>query len=115
MQLKNPYKDMIVINALMRGGIVPKEIRQELTNWMEVGYITCFDCLEGRSSLVGKPPIKKFLEEVANFFGGDAAEHTFGCRGAQFAVMRAIREWVGENDDYTNTVILDPSSHYSSN
>lgn len=115
MNLKNPYRNMIVINALMRGGIVPEEVRQELSNWMEVGYITCFDCLEGRSSLVGKPPIKKFLEEVAGFFGGDAAEHTFGCRGAQFAVMRAIREWVSENDDYTETVILDPNCHYSSN
>ncbi|MEW6007982.1 MAG: hypothetical protein AB1595_07580 [bacterium] len=73
-----------------------------MPKFSSVGYITCFDCLEGRSSLCAKPPVKKFLAEVANFFGGDACEHTFGCRGAQFAVMRTIATFVAENFVITN-------------
>jgi len=115
MELKNPYKEHIIINSLMRGGILPDEVNEQLAQWSKVGYINCFDCLEGRSSLCTKPPIKEFLEEVAKFFGGDVAEHTFGCRGAQFAVMRMIAEFVNENDDYCNTIIIDPNSHYSTN
>ncbi len=115
MKLKNPYQDKIIINALMRGGIVPDDVHNELPNWTKVGYIACFDCLQGRSSLCDKPPIKKFLQDVANFFGGDVCEHTFGCRGAQFAVMRTISNWVFENPKYTNTIIIDPNAHYTTN
>ncbi|MBU1262183.1 aminotransferase class V-fold PLP-dependent enzyme [bacterium] len=115
MEFRNPYKDHIIINALMRGGIVPEEVCQKLSEWVGVGYNTCFDCLEGRSSLCHKPPVKKHLENVAAFFGADAAEHTFGARGAQFAVMRTIAEFVIENEDYCPTIIIDPNSHYSTN
>lgn len=115
MKIDNPYQDMIIINSLMRGGIIPEDVQRELPKWSNPGYITCFDCLEGRSSLCSKPPIKKFLEEVAHFFGGDACEHTFGCRGAQFAVMRLIADFVKENTDYTSTIIIDPNCHYTTN
>lgn len=115
-EIKNPYKGHIVINTLMRGGILPEEIRAELyEQWGDLGYSMCYDCLEGRSSLCGKPPAKKFLAEVAAFFGGDAAEHTFGCRSAQFAVMRTIREFLKTDNTYTDTIIADPNSHYSTN
>ena len=114
--MENPYKDMIIINALMRGGIIPEDVRQELcSGWMGVGYINCYDCLEGRSSLISKPPVKSFLEEMAAFFGGDAAEHTFGCRAAQYAVMRTIAELPEKTMDYCNTIIIDPHSHYTTN
>jgi Sep-tRNA:Cys-tRNA synthetase len=115
MNLENPYKGYIVINALMRGGVIPKEVKEKLLEWSDVGYINCFDCLEGRSSLINKPPIKKFLADLAEFFGGDVAEHTFGCRGAQYAVMRMIREFAEESSDYCSTIIVDPNSHYSTN
>lgn len=112
----NPYKGMIVINSLMRGGILPGVVKEKLyTDWLEVGYQTCFDCLEGRSSLLSSPPIRKFLVEVAEFFGGDVAEHTFGCRGAQFAVMNSIARFVEGNNDYCQTVVADPNSHYTTN
>ncbi len=114
--MQNPYKGMTIINSLIRGGIIPENIRKELfENWSEVGYITCFDCIEGRSSLIRKPDIKSFLQEVANFFGGDVAEHTFGCRGAQYAVLRAISEFIENDDNYTNIIVVDPNSHYSTN
>jgi Sep-tRNA:Cys-tRNA synthetase len=115
MEFKNPYTEHIIINALMRGGILPEDVCQRLSEWVKVGYNTCFDCLEGRSSLCSKPPVKGFLPELAKFFGADAAEHTFGCRGAQFAVMRTIAEFVSENSDYCPTIIIDPNSHYSTN
>lgn len=109
------YKDHIIINALMRGGIVPKDVQKRLfeEGWAEIGYDVCFDCIEGRSSLITKPPIKSFLNEVAKFFGGDVAEHTFGCRAAQFAVMRTISDHVVVEGE--KIVIADPNSHYSTN
>lgn len=116
MEVKNPYSNHVIINALMRGGLVPEDICQKLSSeWVKVGYNTCFDCLEGRSSLCSKPPVKKHLQNIASFFGGDEAEHTFGARGAQFAVMRAIAEFVSENNDYCPIIVIDPNSHYSTN
>jgi Sep-tRNA:Cys-tRNA synthetase len=110
------YKDKTIINPLMRGGIVPKKVQETICSegWMEVGYNVCFDCIEGRSGLITKPSIKQFLEEVALFFGGDVAEHTFGCRGAQFTVMNTIRDMVKE-EKTSEFVIADPNSHYSTN
>ncbi|RMF90083.1 MAG: aminotransferase class V-fold PLP-dependent enzyme [Methanobacteriota archaeon] len=110
------YKDKIIVNPLMRGGIVPAEVTKRLfeEGWAEVGYNVCFDCIEGRSGLITKPNIKSHLAEVARFFGGDVAEHTFGCRGAQFTVMNTIRERVRE-EKTSEFVIADPNSHYSTN
>ncbi|MBU2559988.1 aminotransferase class V-fold PLP-dependent enzyme, partial [archaeon] len=107
------YKDFTIINPLMRGGIVPKDVSKRLyeEGWLEVGYNVCHECIEGRSSLITKPKVKPFLLELANFFGGDAAEHTFGCRAAQFAVMKTIADQERESD----IVITDPNSHYSTN
>ncbi|MCD6088664.1 O-phospho-L-seryl-tRNA:Cys-tRNA synthase, partial [Candidatus Bathyarchaeota archaeon] len=84
-------------------------------NWLNVGYSICFDCIKGQSSLVSKPPIRDFLSEVAEFLGGDIAHHTFGCRTAQFAVMRTISNYVkGEGtEDYTNIVLVDSLCHYT--
>ncbi len=112
-KLHNKYKDMVIINALMRGGIVPKDVQKRIfeEGWAEVGYDVCFDCLEGRSSLITKPSVKTHLQEVAEFFGGDSAEHTFGCRSAQFAVMKSIEQ----SNPPSKIVITDPNSHYSTN
>lgn len=100
----------------MRGGMVPEDVRRELfEDWAGVGYIACHDCLEGRSSLCGRPPIKSFLEKIAAFYGGDAAEHTFGCRTAKFAVMRAVRNAVENTSDYADVIVIDANSHYSTN
>lgn len=110
------YKDMTIINPLMRGGMVPRDVQERIhtEGWTEVGYSLCFDCIEGRSSLVSKPGVKGFLEDVARFFGGDVAEHTFGCRGAQFAAMHAIAKYAQEHGR-SKVVIADPNSHYSTN
>jgi Sep-tRNA:Cys-tRNA synthetase len=110
------YKKKIIINPLMRGGIVPADVQKTLfeEGWTEIGYNVCFDCIEGRSGLISKPNIKNFLNEVARFFGGDVAEHTFGCRGAQFAVMNTIRARM-EEEKTSEYVIADPNSHYSTN
>lgn len=107
------YKDFIIINPLMRGGIVPKDVSKRLyeEGWLEVGYNLCHDCIEGRSSLITKPRVKSFLLEIANFFGGDVAEHTFGCRASQFAVMKTI----ADSEIEGNVVIADPNSHYTTN
>jgi len=115
--LKNDYKEAIIVHPIMRGGIVPEETRKNLFDegWTRIGYSTCFDCIEGRSGLISKPPIADFLEDIAKFFGGDRAEHTFGCRAAQFAVMKAISDYVDKegSGDYTRIVLSDPLCHYT--
>jgi len=116
-EIKNRYKEAIIINPIMTGGLIPKRTREKLIeeNWLNVGYSICFDCIKGQSSLVSKPPIRDFLSEVAEFLGGDITHHTFGCRTAQFAVMRTISNYVkGEGtEDYTNIVLVDSLCHYT--
>jgi Sep-tRNA:Cys-tRNA synthetase len=104
----------MVINPLMRGGIIPEEVKAKVQDWMDVGYINCYTCIEGRSSFLTNPPIHDFLNEIARFFGGDSAEHTFGCRSAQFSVMKAVSALV-KSGEFSNTIVADPLTHYSTN
>ena len=96
---------------------MPEDVQRRLyeEGWTKIGYSVCFDCLEGRSSLISKPPITKFLGDIAEFFGGDRAEHTFGCRAAQFAVMKTISSFLKSEGSkrYTKVVLADPLCHYT--
>jgi len=94
MQMQNQYKGHLIVNPIMAGGIVTEEVQKRIfkEEWTKIGYALCYDCIEGRSDLVTKPPVKVFLQNIAEFFGGDVAEHTFGCRVAQFAIMKAISD-----------------------
>jgi len=114
-RIQNPFKDALIVHPIMTGGLVPEETQKSLLEegWVGVGYSVCFDCLEGRSSLVSKPPIDEFLDDVAELFGGDRAEHTFGCRGAQFAVMKTISDYVRSSEDHAKIVLADPLCHYT--
>ena len=114
MDAPNKYKGYTIVNPLMVGGIVPDDVAGKLCSeeWVKVGYSVCFNCLEGRSGLVTKPNVKAHLEEVSAFFGGDVSEHTFGCRAAQFAVMKFAREF-SEETGRAKVVVADPNSHYS--
>lgn len=107
--VQNKYRDSTIINPLMRGGMIHEDVREALCNdWLRTGYEICHDCLEGRSGLIKNPPISDFLTEVARFFGGDASEHTFGCRAAQYTVLHSI----ASNLD-GKTVIADSTCHYT--
>lgn len=116
-QIRNRYKGSIIIHPIMTGGIVPDEVQEKLfeEGWTRIGYAICWDCLEGRSSLIAKPPVRDFLGRVAEFFGGDVAEHTFGCRAAQFAVMKTISDYMEDEGsrDYVKVVVTDPLCHYT--
>lgn len=114
-QIRNPYKEAILVNPIMTGGRVPEDTQNRLfeEGWTKIGYSVCFDCLKGRSGLVSKPPIGRFLDDVAGFLGGDRAEHTFGCRGAQFAVMKAIRDFAESSENHNRIVLADPLCHYT--
>lgn len=111
--INNPYKHDVIIHPIMRGGIIPDEVQKMIINegWMKVGYAVCYDCIEGRSGLVSKPPINEFLSTVAEFFDGDMAEHTFGSRAAQFSVMKTIADNISE--DFARIVLTDPLCHYT--
>lgn len=114
---KNQYKGYIIVHPLMRGGIIPREVQEKLIDedWTRTGYALCFDCIQGRSDLIGDPPVHDFLDDVAKFFGGDIAEHTFGCRGAQFAVMKTITDSANGQgaEDYSKIVLVDSLCHYT--
>lgn len=116
-RVRNKYKGFIIIHPIMTGGIVPKSVQQKLMEdeWLRVGYAACFDCIEGRSSLVHKPPIKDFLEDLAAFFNGDIAEHTFGCRAAQFSVIKTVSSYISNEgkDKYADVVLVDSLCHYT--
>ncbi len=116
-QVKNRYRGSIIVHPIMTGGLVPESVQRILFDegWIGVGYSACFDCIEGRSSLVSKPPISDFLSDIAEFYGGDRAEHTFGCRAAQFAVMKMISDFVNREGgrDYAKIVLVDPLCHYT--
>ncbi|MEM2955316.1 MAG: O-phospho-L-seryl-tRNA:Cys-tRNA synthase [Nitrososphaerales archaeon] len=111
--INNPYKQDVIIHPIMRGGIIPDEVQKMIIDegWMKVGYAVCYDCIEGRSGLVSKPPINEFLSTVAEFFDGDMAEHTFGSRAAQFSVMKTIADNISE--DFAKIVLTDPLCHYT--
>ncbi|MCW4025945.1 MAG: aminotransferase class V-fold PLP-dependent enzyme, partial [Candidatus Bathyarchaeota archaeon] len=116
-QIRNPYKESVIIHPIMTGGLVPEETQRRLfeEGWTKIGYSLCFDCLKGRSGLISKPPIGRFLNDIAMFFGGDRAEHTFGCRGAQFAAMKTISDYVAGDGSgaHGNVVLADPLCHYT--
>jgi len=116
-QIKNRYRDSLIIHPIMTGGIVPSAVLKKLVEekWIKIGYSICFDCLHGRSSLVTKPPVKAFLEDIAKFFGGDRAEHTFGCRAAQYAVMKTISDYISKKGsrEYSSVIVADPLCHYT--
>lgn len=111
--IDNPYKHDMIIHPIMRGGIIPDEVQKRIIDegWMKVGYAVCYDCIEGRSGLVSKPPIDEFLSTIAKFFDGDVAEHTFGSRAAQFSVMKTIADNISE--DFAKVIITDPLCHYT--
>ncbi len=101
----------------MTGGIVSSDVMNKLreNGWLSVGYNVCFNCLEGRSSLVSNPPVREFLSDISEFYGGDVAEHTFGSRSAQLAVFRTIADFVDGDGaaEYSKTVIVDSLCHYT--
>jgi Sep-tRNA:Cys-tRNA synthetase len=117
-QLKNPGKGYLIINPIMVGGILPGEAQHKLLDeeWIRTGYAVCFDCLEGRSSLIRKPNVQQFLGDLAEFLGGSVAEHSFGCRAAQFAAMKAVADRLMNNSEkHGNVIVADPLCHYTTN
>jgi Sep-tRNA:Cys-tRNA synthetase len=116
-QLSNQYKDAVIVHPIMTGGLVPEETQKRLfeEGWIRIGYALCFDCLKGRSDKISKPPVGRFLEDIATFLGGSQVQHTFGCRAAQFAVMKTIGDFVqnGGSKQYTRAVLADPLCHYT--
>jgi len=115
--VRNRYREAIIVNPLMTGGLLPSDVQERMfgNGWLCVGYSVCFDCIKGQSSLITKPPIREFLADVAEFLGGEVAYHTFGCRAAQFAVMKTISDYLRSNGDrkHVGIVLVDSLCHYT--
>ena len=115
--VRNRYREAIIVNPLMTGGLLPSDVQERIVEngWLSVGYSVCFDCITGQSSLITKPPIRDFLADVAEFLDGEIAYHTFGCRAAQFAVMKTISDYLRSNGDkkHARIVLTDSLCHYT--
>ncbi|RLI43163.1 O-phospho-L-seryl-tRNA:Cys-tRNA synthase, partial [Candidatus Bathyarchaeota archaeon] len=115
--VRNRYREAIIVNPLMTGGLLPSDVQKRMVKngWLSVGYSICFDCVNGQSSLITKPPIRDFLADVAEFLGGEISYHTFGCRAAQFAVMKTISDYLRSNGDrkHAGIVLADSLCHYT--
>ena len=115
--VRNRYREAVIVNPLMTGGLLPSDVQERMieNGWLSVGYSVCFDCITGQSSLITKPPIRDFLADVAEFLGGEIAYHTFGCRAAQFAVMKTISDYLrsNENRKHAGIVLTDSLCHYT--
>ena len=115
--VRNRYREAIIVNPLMTGGLLPSVAQERMveSGWLSVGYSVCLDCVNGQSILITKPPIRDFLADVAEFLGGEIAYHTFGCRAAQFAVMKTISDYLrsNENRKHAGIVLTDSLCHYT--
>ena len=115
--VRNRYREAVIVNPLMTGGLLPSDVQERMieNGWLSVGYSVCFDCITGQSGLITKPPIRDFLADVAEFLGGEIAYHTFGCRAAQFAVMKTISDYLRSNGDkkHARIVLTDSLCHYT--
>ncbi len=98
-------REMINLNPIQRGGIIPKETKKVIYEFWD-GYSICDFC-QGKLDEIEHPNIKHFLEEVAEWLNIDFVRVTHGAREGKFAVMHAICK----EGDY---VILDSNAHYTS-
>ncbi|ACX73129.1 Sep-tRNA [Methanocaldococcus vulcanius M7] len=98
-------REFINLNPIQRGGILPKEAKKAVYEYWD-GYSVCDYC-HGRLDEITYPPIKDFLEDIAQFLNMDLARPTHGAREGKFIVMHAICK----EGDY---VVLDKNAHYTS-
>jgi len=103
-ELRNREEDYVNVNPLQTGGRTYPDTRKAVTAYVD-GYSIC-DWCAGALCLIDKPPVKKFLDEVAEFVGMDDALLTNGCRESKYAVLHALTK-------PGDAVVLDGNKHYT--
>ncbi len=96
----------INVNPIQAGGRLTVEAAKALIAYGD-GYSVCDWCRKPfRLDKIEKPPIKKFMEELAEFVGMDVARVMPGARRGFQAVMMSL---VGKGD----TVLVSSLGHYT--
>ena len=103
-ELRDREEDFININPLQTGGRTYPETRKAVLSYVD-GYSIC-DWCAGALCLIDKPPVKKFLDEVAEFLGMGEAMLTNGCREAKYAVLHSVT-------NPGDSVVMDGNKHYT--
>ena len=85
-------------------GILTEDARRALLEWGD-GHSVCDFC-EGNIHEIKKPPIKDFVDELAEFVGCDVLRLTTGAREGKFAVMHSLAKRDG-------WVVVDSNAHYT--
>jgi len=97
----------INLHPIQRGGILSEAARKVLLEFGD-GYSTCDWCppKTARLDMIEKPPISRFLVDLATFLGMDVARVVTRCREAKFMAFSAL----GKPGDF---VVVDGLAHYS--
>lgn len=104
-QLHRTTKNLININPLQRGGIIPEETKEILNEWLD-GYSVCDFC-GGALDKIKTPPIEEFVHSILpEFLGCEEARVTNGARDGKFLIMHSLCK---EGD----TILVDKNAHYS--
>ncbi len=103
-EARDREEDYINLNPLQTGGRTYPETRKAVTSYVD-GYSVC-DWCKGDLCGLEKPPVKAFLDDVAQFLGMDAAILTNGCREAKNIALSVLAK-PGE------TIVVDGNKHYS--
>ncbi len=104
MFIQRRTKDFINIDPLQTGGILTDDARKMLLEWGD-GYSVCDFC-EGSLHDIRNPPIKDFVQQLAEFLDCDVVRITTGAREGKFIVMHSLAKknaWV----------VVDSNAHYS--
>jgi len=97
----------INLNPIQRGGILSEAARRALLEFGD-GYSVCDFCPpeEARLDAIRRPPIREFMERLAEFLGMDVARVTTRCRESKFIAFRML----AKPGEY---VVVDSLAHYS--
>ena len=98
---------IINLNPIQRGGILPEEARRALVEFGD-GYSMCDFCLKGRIDMIDRPPVRRFLEDLAAFLGMDVVRLTNRCRDALLATLMGLKRARGGS-----ALVVDVNAHYS--
>ncbi len=104
MFVERQVKDFINVDPLQTGGVLTEDARRMLLEWGD-GYSVCDFC-EGNLHEIKKPPVKDFVQKLAEFLDCDVVRITNGAREGKFIVMHSL----AKNDAW---IVVDSNAHYS--
>jgi Sep-tRNA:Cys-tRNA synthetase len=104
MFIQRQTKGFINIDPLQTGGILTEDARKMLLEWGD-GYSVCDFC-QGDLHEIKTPPIKDFVQQLAEFLDCDVVRVTNGAREGKFVVMHSL----AKKDAW---IVVDSNAHYS--